>query len=79
MLEVAPPRAEPLSFLTLETVEGIVGSTDVEAQEGQTSWESRMDKFISTEEKAQGLRTREKRDSNTKVREEKARGRKDLH
>ncbi len=29
--------------------------------------------------KAQGLRTREKRDSNTKVREKKARGRKDLH
>jgi hypothetical protein len=45
-VEVAPPRAEPLSFLTLETVEGIVGSTDVEAQEGQTSWESRMEKFI---------------------------------
>ena len=30
-------------------------------------------------EKAQGLRTHEKRDSNTKVREKKARGRKDLH
>ena len=33
----------------------------------------------STGEKAQGLRTREKRDSNTKVREKKVRGRKDLH
>jgi hypothetical protein len=46
-VEVAPPRAEPLSFLTLETVEGIVRSTDVEAQKGQTSWESRMEKSMS--------------------------------
>jgi hypothetical protein len=41
-------------------------------------------KFVSVSRKqyrgkAQGLRTREKRDSNTKVREQKARGRKNLH
>jgi hypothetical protein len=28
-VEAAPRRAEPLSFLTLQTVEGIVGSTDL--------------------------------------------------
>ncbi len=36
----APPRAEPLSYLTLGTVEGIVGSTSPDALQEQTSsWE----------------------------------------
>jgi hypothetical protein len=46
-VEVAPPRAEPLSFLTMETVEGIVGSTDFCTTQGQTSWESKMEKFVN--------------------------------
>ncbi len=36
-VEVVPGRAEPLSFMTLQTVEGIVGSTDFDAAQGQTS------------------------------------------
>jgi hypothetical protein len=46
-VDVATTRAKPLSFLTLETVKGIVGSTDFEVQEGRTSWEeSKMEKCI---------------------------------
>jgi hypothetical protein len=46
-IEVAPRQAEPLSFLTLQTVEGIVGSTDFCDPQGQTSWESKMENFVS--------------------------------
>jgi hypothetical protein len=46
-IEVAPGRAEPLSFMTLQTVEGIVSSTDFDAAQGQTSWESKMEKFVN--------------------------------
>ncbi len=56
-VEVAPTRAEPLSFLTLETVEGIVGSRDFEVQEGRTSWESKMEKFIGLGEAYSSMNT----------------------
>ncbi len=46
-VEVAPGRAEPLSFMTLQTAEGIVDSTDFDAAQGQTSWESKMEKFVN--------------------------------
>jgi hypothetical protein len=46
-VEVAPGRAEPLSFMTLQTVEGIVDSTDFDAAQGQTSWESKMEKVVN--------------------------------
>jgi hypothetical protein len=46
-VEVAPRRAEPLSFVTLQTVEGIVGIVDFCTTQGQTSWESKMEKFVS--------------------------------
>ena len=45
-VEVAPGRAEPLSFMTLQTVERIIESTDFDAAQGQTSWESKMNKFV---------------------------------
>ena len=46
-VEVAPRRAEPLSFMTLQTVEGIVGSMEFCTPQGQTSWESKMEKFLN--------------------------------
>jgi hypothetical protein len=43
----APARAEPLSYLTLGTVEGIIGSTSPDALQGQTSsWEEKVEKFV---------------------------------
>jgi hypothetical protein len=45
-VELVPRRAEPLSFMTLQTVEGIIDSTDFDAAQGQTSWESKMEKFV---------------------------------
>ncbi len=45
-VEVASRGTEPLSFLTLQTVEGIVGSTDFSTPQGQTSWESKMEKCV---------------------------------
>jgi hypothetical protein len=45
-VEVASRRAEPLSFLTLHTVEGIVGSMDFCTPQGQTTWESKMEKLV---------------------------------
>jgi hypothetical protein len=44
---VAPRQAEPLSFMTLQTVEGIVGSMEFRTLQGQTSWESKMEKFLN--------------------------------
>ncbi len=44
---MAPRQAEPLSFMTLQTVEGIVESTDFSTAQGQTSWESKMEKFVN--------------------------------
>ncbi len=35
-----------MSFLTLQTVEGIVGSTDFCTPEGQSSWKNKMEKFV---------------------------------
>ncbi len=46
-VEVIQPRAEPLSFLTLETVEGIVRNTDIANLEEYETWERRMKKFVS--------------------------------
>ncbi len=46
-VEMAPVRSEPLSFLTLQTVERIVGSTDFNVPQGQTTWETKMQKFVS--------------------------------
>ncbi len=46
-VKVASERAEPLSFLTLQTVEGIVDSTDIEISDGRNSCESKMEKLIS--------------------------------
>ncbi len=46
-VEVTPRRAEPLSFMTLQTVEGIIDSTDIDAAQRQTSWESKMEKFVN--------------------------------
>ncbi len=46
-VEVLPPRAEPLSFLTLETVEGIVRNTDIEDLEEHETCERRMEKFVN--------------------------------
>ncbi len=43
-VELAPGRAEPLSFMTLKTVEGIIESTDFDAAQGQTSWENQNGK-----------------------------------
>jgi hypothetical protein len=45
-VEVASRITEPLSYLALQTVEEIVGSTDFDAPQGQTSWESKMEKFV---------------------------------
>jgi hypothetical protein len=42
-----PVRAEPLSYLTLGPVEGIVASTDPDALQEQTSsWEGKVEKFV---------------------------------
>ena len=46
-VEVAPGRAEPLSFMTLQTVERIIESTDCNSDQGQSSWESKMEKFVN--------------------------------
>jgi hypothetical protein len=46
-VERAPRRNEPLSFLTLGTVEGIVGSADPGTVQEQTSWEGKMEKFMN--------------------------------
>ena len=46
-VEAEAPRAEPLSFLTLETVEGIVRSMDLGNLEEQETWEGRMEKFLN--------------------------------
>jgi hypothetical protein len=46
-VEVAPGRAEPLSFMTLQTVERIIESTDCNPDQGQGSWESKMEKFVN--------------------------------
>ena len=43
----APARAEPLSYLTLGTVEGIVGSVNPDELPEQTpTWEGKMEKFM---------------------------------
>ncbi len=43
----APVRAEPLSYLTLGTVEGIMGSTNPDAMQEQTSlWEGKVEKYM---------------------------------
>ncbi len=43
----APVRAEPLSYLNLGAVEGIVGSTNPDALQEQTSsWEGKVEKFM---------------------------------
>ena len=36
-IEVAAGRAEPLSFMTLKTVEGIVGDANFDTDQGQTT------------------------------------------
>ncbi len=46
-VEVAPRRAEPLSFTTVQTVEAIIESTDFNAAQGQTSWESKVEKLVN--------------------------------
>jgi hypothetical protein len=46
-VETLPPRAEPLSFLTLKTVEGIVMNMDLGNLEEQETWEGRMEKFVN--------------------------------
>jgi hypothetical protein len=46
-VEVAPGRAEPLSFMTIQTVEGIVGNTNIEDHEEHTTWEGKMEKFLT--------------------------------
>jgi hypothetical protein len=46
-VDVAPRQAEPLSFMTLQTVEGIVGSMEFCTPQGQTLWESKMEKFLN--------------------------------
>jgi hypothetical protein len=45
--EREPRRNEPLFFLTLGTVEGIVGSADPGTLQEQTSWEGKMEKFVN--------------------------------
>ncbi len=43
----APARAEPLSYLTLGTVEGIIGSTNPDTLQEQTSsWEGKVEKYM---------------------------------
>ncbi len=43
----APARAEPLSYLTLGTVEGIIGSTNPDALPEHTStWEGKVEKYM---------------------------------
>ena len=46
-IEAEAPRAEPLSFLSLQTVEGIVSSMDLGNLEEQETWEGRMEKFVN--------------------------------
>ena len=45
-VEAEAPRAEPLSFLSLQTVEGIVSNMDLGNLEEQETWEGRMEKFV---------------------------------
>ncbi len=48
----APSRAEPLSYLTLGTVEGIIASTNPDVLQEQTSsWEGKMEKYMVKEGK----------------------------
>jgi hypothetical protein len=43
----APARAEPISYLTLGTVEGIIGSADPDVLTEQTStWEGKVEKYM---------------------------------
>ncbi len=42
----APVRAEPLSYLTLGTVEGIIENTSSGTLQEQTSWEGKMEKYM---------------------------------
>ncbi len=42
----APARAEPLSYLTLGTVEGIIGNTSPDTLQEQMSWEGKMEKYM---------------------------------
>jgi hypothetical protein len=43
----APARAEPLSYLTLGSVEGIIASTNPDALQEQTSsWEGKVEKYM---------------------------------
>ena len=43
----APARAEPLSYLTLGTVEGIIASTNPDVLQEQTSsWEGKVEKYM---------------------------------
>ncbi len=44
---MVPPRTEPLSFLTLETVEGTVMNTNIGNLEEHETWERRMEKFVN--------------------------------
>ncbi len=46
-VEVLPPRTEPLSFLTLETVEEIVMNTNIGNLEEHETWERRMENFVN--------------------------------
>ena len=46
-VEVTSGRAEPLSFMTIQTVEGIVRNMDIEGREEHATWERRMEKFMN--------------------------------
>jgi hypothetical protein len=39
-------RTQPLSFLTLNTVEGIVGTTDPDESTEQSTWEAKVENFM---------------------------------
>ena len=43
----AKRRTEPLSFLTLSTVEGIVGGTNPADLVEQTTWNAKLENFMS--------------------------------
>ncbi len=49
-LRSAQRRVEPLSFLTLNTVKGIVGGTNPADLEEQTTWNAKLEKFTSLSE-----------------------------
>jgi hypothetical protein len=46
----AERRAEQLSFLTLNTVEGIVGGTNSADLDEQTTWNAKLERFMSLSE-----------------------------